>query len=334
MNTGFENAQRPLNKLADDARSMPYRYRWLLFALGGLIIIFFAFVFILAPKADVTRARPAQVAATIFPIYDITRNIAGDAVDVELVLPPSASPHTYEPTPSELVRLQNVKLYFAIGHGLDDWASELFGLRVDKYVVDEGIAIISKEDEHREGSDLGDAKEKPSRNGIGTDPHYWLSIPNAKVIARNIHDQLVRKFPSRERVFERNLSRYLKDLDIAENAMRDGFSDVQNRNIITLHDSWYYFAIAYGFNVVGTFEPTAGREPTARYLADLSKKVESIGAEVLYSEPQIATQGIEPFARDAGLRIVELDPLGGTDGRDSFIRLMKYNAKVIRQHQE
>lgn len=334
MEEKFGEDYRPLHEAVENPESARYRYRWLIFVLAGVAVVIAAFLMIVAPKAEQDARGPAQVAATIFPLYDITRNIAGDAVSVGLVLPPNASPHTYEPSPSQLVELRDVRLYFAVGHGLDDWADGIFDLTADKVVIDEGIAIISNEDRHRAGSDLGDVHEEDEDEHGETDPHYWLSIPNAKLIALNIRNSLVRRFPAHEAVFEANYRSYLEKLELAENDIRDGFSEVLNRKMITLHDSWYYFAIAYGFDIAGTFEPTPGREPTPRYLADLSATVEDTGVNVLYSEPQIATQGIAPFAGDNGLAIAELDPLGGGPDRNTFIKLMKYNAETIRQHQD
>jgi len=335
MDENFGKAYRPLQEALENPDSAPHRHRWLLFAFAGLLVVISAFLIIVAPKVDPKNAGPAEVAATVFPLYDITRNIAGNAVSVGLVLPPNASPHTYEPSPSKLIEMRDVRLYFAIGHGLDGWADGLFGLHVDKVIVDEGVAIMSTEDRHREGYDLGDADDEEDEDEYGeTDPHYWLSIPNAKVIARNVRDALVETFPMHEEAFERNYARYVEKLEIAEFAVRDGFSEVLKRDMITLHDSWYYFAVAYGFDIAGTFEPTAGREPTPRYLADLSSAIERTGVRVLYSEPQIAAHGLTTFARDNGLTIAEIDPLGGVAGRDSFIGLMKYNADIIRQHQD
>lgn len=336
----FGEDYRPTVDVADEEEVVSYRYRWMLFVLVGLTLVIAAFLLILSPQAEEYDTGPSEVAATIFPIYDITRNVAGDAVGVALLLPPGSSPHTFDPTPAQVASLRDVQLYFAVGHGLDDWADGMFDLLVKKEIVDDGLAIISTEDRHREGHDLGDEdhedhEDEEDGHGHGTlDPHYWLSIKNAKQIARTIERRLVEEFPEHETTFERNLEKYLERLDIAEADVRDTFSDVQNRDMITLHDSWYYFAVAYGFDIAGTFEPSAGREPTPRYLADLAATVDRIGAETLYSEPQVATQGIEPFARDNGLEIVVLDPIGGTEGNDSFIDLMRSNARIIRNHQD
>lgn len=311
------------------------RRRWVKFLIAGAAVVALAAWLVLRPAAESLRRKPADVAATIFPLYDIARNVAGGAVEVALILPPGASPHTFEPTPRLAAELGTVKAVYMIGHGLDEWASGVVPETADKVVVDRGIAIMSEEDRHRAGTvfrDEEDEHEDEDEHGE-TDPHYWLAVPNAMLIARNVAGDLIARFPEHEAAFRRNLESYLRELELLDRELRDSLSELRNRKMITLHDAWYYFAVAYRLDVVGTFEPTAGREPSARYLAALTDAVRSSGTRALYSEPQLAAQGLAPFARDNGLAIVEIDPLGGVPGRDTYVKLMKENVRRIVQNQ-
>lgn len=259
------------------------------------------------------------IGATIFPLYDIARNVAGDAVDVVLLTPPGASPHTFEPRPSDLRKLTGAAVVYAVGHGIDNWVTGLASANNTPIVsVDRGIDILPAR-----GGEDGDAG----------DPHYWLDPKNAALIAGNIADDLAGRFPGSAAALRRNLRAYLPELGRAEAQARGLLAGLPVRNIVTLHDAWYYFARAFDLNVTGSLEPTAGREPTPQYLAALQTAVAVSGAKTVYAEPQLNTMSLEPFARDNDLTIATLDPIGGVAGRDTYVKLLLYNANIIRENQ-
>lgn len=282
----------------------------MLAAVSGALLWF-------APENTPPKNEKPRVAATIFPLYDIARNIAGTDVEVSLILQPSAEPHSFEPSPSTVRELSEAASVYAIGHGLDGWLGPIIASTgTDLVVVDRGInvreVVETTEDEH------------------GTvDPHYWLSVPNAKIIAETIADDLSARFPENELSFRANYSNYTERLNALEVELRAVIP--AGKRIVTFHDAWYYFAEEYGLNIAGTFEPTPGREPTPRALADLRNIVREAGVSVIFTEPLFSDDAIESFALDAAIRIAELDDIGGTAGKESYIDLMLSNAYSIAE---
>ena len=327
--------------------------------IAGVAIVVIAIALLSSQTSSPTAED--KVAATIFPLYDITQNIAGETVDVELVLPAGTSPHTFDPTPSTLRDLQGTVAIYAIGHELDGWTDTLTdSVGAETVVVDAGIEIRESahadehedehdedpdedhhdeeehDDDHDDHEDEEEHEDEDDHDGHAhgaTDPHYFLSISNANTIAQTIADDLSQRFPEHAETFNANLEDYLAELGLAQNEIIATLDGVENNNLITLHDAWYYFAEEYDLNVVGTFEPSPGREPTPQYLIELTEAVESARVNTIYSEPQLATDSIDAFVSDNGLTIAELDPIGGVEGRMSYIDLMKYNAEVIAQNQ-
>lgn len=278
---------------------------------GGLVVLF------------ATWPRPAKdaepsVAATIFPLYDIARNIVDDEVRVTLILPPGADAHAFEPSPSLLKNLQNTVVVYSIGHELDDWIESLAdSIGVATQTVEQGINLRLSMDEHE-----------------GTyDPHYWLSAANAKIIASNIAGDLTARFPEHAPKFADNLRTYQDKLNALDTEIQTTLQDISNKNIVTFHDAWYYFADAYGLKVAGTFEPTAGREPTPQYLTELIEKVEEAGVKTIYYEPQMSVANLETFAKDYEINLIVLDDIGGSVPYDSYINLMKTNASTLKNNQ-
>lgn len=291
-------------------------------ALIGVIYLSERYV----PNPQESGDESRVVAATIFPIYDITRNIAGENIDVELILPPGASPHTFDPAPSTLRSLKESEAIYAIGHGLDNWASELSLGAQPVIIVDSNIELEVHEGEEHEEDEHGHEEG-------GVDPHYWLSIENGKQIARNVHKDLSMRFPEFEDELEENLAIYLDEMNAAQIMLKAEAELIPNKELVTFHDAWDYFAHEYGFEVVASFEPSAGQEPTPQYIAELTKALNESGNTAIYSEPQFGTAGLDQFAADNGLTIAELDPIGGIEDRESYLDIMKYNVEVIKDNQ-
>jgi ABC-type Zn uptake system ZnuABC Zn-binding protein ZnuA len=265
----------------------------------------------LAVSVISAAAASPRVAATIFPISDIVRQVAGSAADVVLVLPPGASPHTFEPTPATVRALSGASLLFVVGHGLDDWAARLArGGGVPRLVpVDAGIRLRRADD--------------------GVDPHYWLSAPNGKRIARTVAAELERLAPDRRPAIQRSLAAYLARLDATDAEIRRLLADLPTRRIATVHDAFGYFAGTYGLEIVTTFEPYPGREPGPRFVVEFQRRIRASGVRVVFTEPQLSVGALAPIARDLGVSLGVLDPLGGLPGREGYLELLLFDARAV-----
>jgi ABC-type Zn uptake system ZnuABC Zn-binding protein ZnuA len=266
---------------------------------------------LLALAALVSASAKAKVAATIFPLYDIAREVAGPVVDVVLVLPPGASPHTFEPTPAGVRALAGADVLFVVGHGLDAWAARLArGAGIGRLVqVDAGIALRRVEG--------------------AVDPHYWLSAPNARAIAGAVADELERLVPDRRAEIRASLAGYRTRLDAADAEVRRLLAELPSRRIATVHGAFGYFADAYGLEVAAVFEPYPGLEPSPRFVVDFQKKIRASGVRVVFTEPQLSLEALRPIAQDLGVTLAVLDPLGGLPGRQGLIELLLFDARAV-----
>lgn len=294
---------------------------WLVFGLCLLAAI--------AAISSGSVASPAagrRIAVTSYPLFDIASHVAAGVAETIVVLPPGSNPHTFEPLPSSQRAVSSSSVVFAVGHGFDDWIDSLASsAAVPKVTVDLGIRLRPPTAPFR---DAGQAEEDDGAE----DPHYWLSIPNVKIIAATIAADLARRFPDAAGRIRTDLAAYVRTLDDADAKVRRILSGVRHRNIVTLHDAWYYFAEAYDLRIVGSFEPTAGREPTPNYLAKLGSAVRDSGTRTLYVEPLLPLTGLEEFLNDNGLATAEIDPIeGATPG--GYAAIMIRNATIIRDHQ-
>jgi zinc transport system substrate-binding protein/manganese/iron transport system substrate-binding protein len=243
------------------------------------------------------------------------RQVAGGAAEVALVLPPGASPHTFEPTPRSVRTLAGARVLFAVGHGLDDWAARLArGAGVPRVVlVDAGIAL-----RRTDGADRQRA-----------DPHYWLAARNGQAIATTVARELMRLAPDRREAIERSLAGYLARLDAADAEVRRALADLPDRRIATFHGAFGYFAEAYGLEIAAVFEPYAGVEPPPRFVIEFQRRIRAAGVRVVFAEPQLSLETLRPIARDLGVTLGVLDALGGLPGREGYVELLLFDARAV-----
>lgn len=275
-----------------------------------------------ATPSSLTASR-MKVAATIIPLSDIAQNIGGDKIEAFSLLPPGASPHTFEPTPELIKKLQDVKILFMIGHGLDDWAKTLTqdipGIMT--VVVDGGIALrkpgrIPTIGVHDEGAD---------------DPHYWLDAMNGQKIAATIAGALAQADPTDAATFKKNLESYQGRIADTDTAIRNMLKPHAGAKLVTHHDAWQYFAAAYGLEVVGSFEPSPGKDLTPKEMAELEDLIRSNGIKTVFIEPQLSEQVVRPIADDLKLNIRVLDPEGGSLQAKSYLDMLETNARTIAE---
>ena len=284
-------------------------------------------VIVLLVSSSVSAATRLQVAATIFPLYDLVRQVAGERAEVVLLVPPGASPHTIAFTPGTVRQLAGSQCLFVIGHGLDDWAAQLADHAgvAQTIVVDAGIPLRTAE--HAEHGHGGRRGQTASHGAV--DPHYWLAIPHAQQIVQTIATTLKRLDPAGRQEYERRAGAYQQQLQAADAAIRRGFAEIARRDVAFFHAAFTYFAAAYGLHVVATFEEVPGREPGPQRVAAFLRRVRAYRLRALFVEPQLDIGPIKSLARDLGVTLYELDPLGGSAGRESYLAMMHYNATRI-----
>ena len=270
---------------------------------------------------------PLKVAATIFPLYDLVRQVAGPAVEVVLLVPPGASPHTFTVKPGTVRALTGCVAVFTIGHGLDDWAARLAQeAGVQRTIVtDAGVPLRRGYSEPHSAGHPG----SHTATHDTVDPHYWLSIPNAVLMVQSIAEVFGQLDPSAQADFQQRAIAYQEQLRRADSEVRRLLTDLPRRDIATFHMAFAYFAATYGLNVAAVFEPAPGKEPGPRYVETFQQQVRTHKLRTVFIEPQLSEAALRGLSQDLGITLQKLDPEGGVQGVESYIAMMQYNAAQI-----
>jgi zinc transport system substrate-binding protein len=304
-----------------------------------------------------------KVVVSIFPIYDVTRRIAGDRLDVMLVLPAGKSEHGYDPTPKEIARLEGSKLALAVGLDMDGWVEAIMRtagggakvVRVGDKVKTMPIDVEPIEDgEHHEGEHHDEGSGEHHDEGSGEhhdegsgehheeadhhdhklgapDPHVWLDPERMATIADAIALELIAIDPAGKDVYTKNAETLKTQLKAADTAIAARSKTWTKHTIVTFHGSMSYFAKRYGILIAAVVEPIAGKEPTATYLAEVIQAIKRNKAAALFTEPQLDRGPGQTIARESGIQLGELDPIGGVPGRDSYELLLTWNADQLEK---
>jgi zinc transport system substrate-binding protein len=283
-----------------------------------------------------------RVAASILPLADFCRQIGGDKVEVQVLIPPGASPHTFEPSPGVLTGLSRAQVLVYIGGGLEPWIDKfLKTLKDQKPVVvaaTYGIELIKEIPEHVRGGEAPEQQHRhPQESGGGQgdrhadgNPHVWLDPMLAQDICRRIAAAFIVKDAGNQAVYEENLQNYLAKLTDLHQKTLAATAAFRLREFVGFHPSFTYFARGYNLKEVGIIEVAPGREPTPRALKNIIKAIHHYGIKVIFSEPQFSSRIAEVLAKEAGVSVLPLDPIGGRPPYgDDYLKMMQYNVETM-----
>ena len=242
------------------------------------------------------------VAVSILPQAGFVEAIGGDKVKVVVMVPPGASPHTYEVTPDQMVALSNARIYAKVGSGVEfelAWMDKLIAVNKSMLIVDcsQEIPLLEMTEEE---NDVEHQHE-------GLDPHIWLSAKNVKIMARHICDGLVQIDVQNKSYYEANLAGYLVELDKLDAELVADLADVVKRDFIVVHPSFGYFAHDYNLNQISLEQ--GGKEPEADYMVRLINEAKEHSIKVVFVSPQYNTKSAEMIAQEIGGEVVIIDPL-------------------------
>ncbi|MFA4931088.1 MAG: metal ABC transporter substrate-binding protein [Patescibacteria group bacterium] len=254
-----------------------------------------------------------KVVSSIYPMADIVSNLGGPWVKSDVLVAPGQSPHTYDPQPSDVAKLSQADLVLVVGVGLDDWVvkmAESSGIDKNK------IVDLSQYVTLREFNAGGES---------GQDPHYWVSPRRAMEFVDDITSRMKEIDSGHATDYDSYLEGYNIELTAIDAEIVERVNTFTSKDVVVFHDAFGYFAADYGLNVAGVFEITPGTEPTPQELEGIVKTVKDLGVRAVFKEPQLSSQIVEAVQNDLGLGLGVLDPLGGIEGRLTYISLVKSN---------
>jgi ABC-type Zn uptake system ZnuABC Zn-binding protein ZnuA len=254
-------------------------------------------------------------------ISDMTKNIAGELVDIKTVVPIGGDPHIYEPTPGDAQMIANADLILKNGLTFEGWLNELIeysGTKARVVTVTEGIEAITS---------------LIYQNA--SDPHAWMDVSNALTYIKNIKNALIQLDSINATTYQQNFDIYYKKLVDLDNYIEQRIQEIpKGKNIlITSHDAFQYYGKRYGIRLESVLGVSTDADVQTADMIRLNKVIKESGVPALFIESTINPKILEQLAADNHISIggkLYADSIGDKDSpAPSYYDMLKHNTDVI-----
>jgi len=273
-----------------------------------------------------------QIVVSLFPLYDFTRTIGGDKVEVTLLLPPGMEAHSFEPKPDDIIRANKADLFIYTNRYMEPWAANISnGIDSRKTLV-----VDTSQGVHFLQAGQGAEHHHEGNNGEGMDPHIWLDFANAQTMVDSILTALVAKDPSHRDYYTTNAEAYKAQLRDLDGRYRSGLSHCAKH--IFLHGGHYafgYLANRYGLKYESAYAVSANAEPSPAKIARLIRQIQENGLHYIYTEELVEPRIADTISRETGATVLKLHGAHNISKNDleagaTFISLMEQNLRNLR----
>jgi zinc transport system substrate-binding protein len=276
------------------------------------------------------------VVASFYPIWDLSREIAGDRAEVAALVPPGVEPHDWEPAPRDLARLQSARVFVYNGAGFEPWAERVLAGGLGRHAVavkaSEGLPLLAM----GSGTVAHESGGPPAAGGSRTavDPHVWLDPVLARTMAETIRAGLEAADPTGGEAYRKNAAALSDKLTALHRRFESGLAGCARREVVASHAALGYLARRYGFAVV-PIAAAPGGEPSPSELAAVVRFARRAKVQYILSEPLLSPRMAEALAREVGASILVFDPIegvtaGNAAGAGGYVTLMDSNLEVLR----
>ncbi len=270
-----------------------------------------------------------HVVATTTIVGDVVRNVGGNAIQLDVLLPPGSDPHSFDPTPQDVAKVANADLIFANGAGLEAFLTPLLknaGSQAQVVYVSDGIRLIRFQS-NLPGEESGAG---------GGDPHTWFDPQNVKIWVQNIEEALSARDLGNAKLYAANAQHYQQQLDELDGWIQAQVRQIptNQRELVTDHEAFTYFAARYGFQQVGAIVPgySTLAQPSAQELAALEDAIRKLGVKAVFVGETVNPNLAKRVAQDTGVKLVYLytGALSDSSGpAGTYLDFMHYNVNQI-----
>jgi ABC-type Zn uptake system ZnuABC Zn-binding protein ZnuA len=274
-------------------------------------------------------------------LADIARNVAGETLEIDSLIPLGTDPHGFQLTPADAARVAGCNLFIVNGAGLESFLDNILdSIAREVHVIEASAGLPSRtplEGEEVHQSETGSAEGDGRHHHEDGDPHFWLDPTLTVKYVENIRDGLSSADPANASAYAANAAAYIESLGELDTWIAQQVAQIPptRRLLVTNHESLGYFADRYGFTVVGTIMPSVSTNaaPSAQQLARLVATIRETGVPAVFLETGSDPRLAEQLASETGIKVITTlytHSLTTADGpAPTYIDMMKANTLGI-----
>ena len=275
-----------------------------------------------------------NIVTTFYPVYEFTKQVAGDTANVELLIGAGTEPHDYEPSAKAVAKIQDADAFVYENENMETWVPKLLeslDAKKVKTIKATGDMLLLPGSEEEEDHDHGEEGHHHEY-----DPHVWLSPARAIKLVEHIRDSLSADYPDKKATFEQNAAAYIEKLQALDKAYTEGLSSAKQKSFVTQHAAFRYLALDYGLNQVSISGLSPDAEPSASRLAELTEYIKKNKISYIYFEENASQALANTLSKETGVKLDVLNPLESLTEEDmkageNYISVMEKNLKALKQ---
>jgi zinc transport system substrate-binding protein len=241
-----------------------------------------------------------KIVTTLFPLYDMAKTIGAEKADVSMLLPPGVEPHSFEPKPTDIVRINEADIFVYTGKLMEPWAEDII-----KGITNKKLIVVDAS----KGTQMIPAVFHDEDEPAGSlDPHIWLDFDNAKIMARSIAQALETRDPANKAFFKQKTDDYNRRLSGLDAAFRKTLRACKTKEVIYGgHYAFGYVAKRYGLRCLAAQGVSPDAEPTAKDLARLVEQIKKNNIKYVFYEELTSSKIAETIARETNAKLLLLN---------------------------
>jgi zinc transport system substrate-binding protein len=278
-----------------------------------IVLIIGLFIYPFYNPDEKTGNGKIDIVATFYPTYDISKNIVGDLANVEQVIPFGVEPHSFEPTPQNMLKIINSELFIYTGEHLDEWANEVAN------------STIYKENF---------LKLAPFVEIVNDDPHFWLSFSNFKKIIVAIEERISKIDPENSAIYKENRDGYLAQVENLENRFKTELGNCKLQKVIVNHNAFQYLSREFNFQTIPVMGLSPDEQPSAKRVGEIIELSKDGEISTIFFEELASDKVAQSISKESGLKVSSLSPVGNVPANksnDGFLKIMSQNLENLKE---
>lgn len=293
-------------------------------------------------NGDTSNDNKLTIVTSFYPMYISTLNIVKDIPDVEVINLTTAQTgclHDYSLSTKDLKTLSNADILVVNGAGMESFLDDVISQFDDLKIVEasDGIELLEETDEGHDDHDHADEHDHDHDHDHNHDvnPHLWVSVSKNIEQVSNIANQLAQLDSKHSEDYKTNANEYIAKLDDLKSEMHAALDNIENKDIITFHEAFPYFAEEFNLNIAGVIEVEPDSEPAAKDVEKIINTIKEKNISALFAEPQYSSKIADTIAAETGATVYILDPIvtgdATEDAYDDYIIKMENNLNTLKE---
>lgn len=270
-----------------------------------------------------------------YPVHIIAMNIADGVDDVEIKKMSenhSGCLHDFRLQTNDLRNIEKSSAFIINGAGMENFLDKITEENQEIKIIDSSVGVSLIDEECSHGGHEDEECDCHCHHNHGTkNPHIWLSLENYMTQISNITEGMKSADPKNAEKYQHNSDIYINKVRDLKIKIDNELQKFENKNIITFHNAFPYFAKEFGINVLGVINHEPGEEPSAKEILETVDKIKQNGIKAIFTEPQYNDNSAKTVSKETGVQIYTLDPcVTGDNSKDAYINTMEKNLEILK----